>query len=58
MAVSFIGHINRIPETKIPKSFKIKEVIRSRKSKKDRKRANTDVQNNKRHLNAEQHEPH
>jgi hypothetical protein len=40
LAVSFIGHRNRIPETKIPKSFKIKEVIRSRKSKKDRKRAN------------------
>ena len=58
MAVSFIGHINRIPETNIPKSFKIKEVIRSRKSKKDRKRANTDAQNNKRHLNTEQYEPH
>jgi len=78
MAVSFIGRRNRIPKTKVPtrckKSLKIKEVIRSRKSKKDRKyngrqkkskntmadrkTANTDVQNTKRHLNAEQHEPH
>jgi len=41
MAVSFIGRRNRIPKTKVPtrckKSLKIKEVIRSRKSKKDRK---------------------
>ena len=49
MVVSFIGDSNRIPETKVSKT---------ENTMADRKRANTDVQNTKRNLNAEQHEPH